>query len=324
MNDNSVSNQLPKGTSGLNAQEVVDRFLADAHGMDFSTFLSEVARVVRRLAPPRSEQRRYWQEQLRIFGRPTREALVLWRKNSRRSQQDRRYRSDSGKAPAPGLVWQNDFIQKSFGKRKPKGAWIDAELAHAIAKGLMNSPFDLLEAHLVEETYRHLIHDNKKDFPIGGSFALLTFIHDWHANRVSERLGPGAWGLRLCREGQAFCEEWIVSEKHLAVEPRRRRQFILAQVESIFQMLPSESSQQPKLRPGSALPAECDEQSPRCAPMTRTEIARRLLNRATARVRDAKGMMEQHGLRKEHGNFFTIEVDKLDPETRKRLLKTVS
>ena len=72
------------------------------------------------------------------------------------------------------------------------------------------------------------------------------------------------------------------------------------------------------------VPAEDDEaKRPRCAPMPRTEIARRLLNREKARARDAQGMMERHGLRHEDGNRYTICIDRLNPEDKKRLLKPV-
>jgi len=74
----------------------------------------------------------------------------------------------------------------------------------------------------------------------------------------------------------------------------------------------------------SASPAEQDTDRPRCAPMTRTEIARRLLNRTDARVRQAEGMMKRLGLRQEDGKFYTILVDQLDPATRTRLLKPAS
>ncbi len=67
-----------------------------------------------------------------------------------------------------------------------------------------------------------------------------------------------------------------------------------------------------------------DPQRPRCAPMTRTEIARRLLNRRKARAREAEGMMSRHGLRQEDGKLYTICVDELDPEAKKRLLKPAS
>ncbi len=66
---------------------------------------------------------------------------------------------------------------------------------------------------------------------------------------------------------------------------------------------------------------DADTKRPRCAPMTRTEIARRLLNRNAARARDAEGMMQRHGLSQEDGKLYTIHVDQLDPESKKRLLK---
>ncbi len=72
-----------------------------------------------------------------------------------------------------------------------------------------------------------------------------------------------------------------------------------------------------------ATPGEGSSERPRCAPMTRTKIARRLLNRSSARARDAQGIMERHGLRNEDGKLYTIQVDNLDPESKKRLLKPV-
>lgn len=67
-----------------------------------------------------------------------------------------------------------------------------------------------------------------------------------------------------------------------------------------------------------------DSERPRCAPMTRTKIARRLLNRDNARSREAEGMMKRHGLRQEDGKLYTIRVDQLDRLTRKRLLEPAS
>ncbi len=68
---------------------------------------------------------------------------------------------------------------------------------------------------------------------------------------------------------------------------------------------------------------DADAERPRCAPMMRTEIARRLLNKQSARLREARGMMERHGLRHEDGKLYTICLDKLDSETRARMLKIV-
>ena len=75
--------------------------------------------------------------------------------------------------------------------------------------------------------------------------------------------------------------------------------------------------------PEEAKPLTNDKgsQRPRCAPMTRTMISRRLLNREKARARDADKMMQNHGLRQESGKLYTIFIDRLDPESRKRLLK---
>ena len=76
---------------------------------------------------------------------------------------------------------------------------------------------------------------------------------------------------------------------------------------------------------GTKPPARAqDSERPRCAPMTRTEIARRLLNKSSARPREVEGMMQRYGLRQEDGKLHTICVDQLDPETKKRLLKTAS
>lgn len=63
---------------------------------------------------------------------------------------------------------------------------------------------------------------------------------------------------------------------------------------------------------------------PRCVPMTRTEIARRLLNKSEARVREAEGLMNRHDLRQEHGKLYTIAVDKLEPLAKERLMKSNS
>ena len=76
---------------------------------------------------------------------------------------------------------------------------------------------------------------------------------------------------------------------------------------------------------GTKPPARAqDSERPRCAPMTRTEIARRLLNKSSARPREVEGMMQRYGLRQEDGKLHTICVDQLDPETKKRLLKPAS
>ena len=73
---------------------------------------------------------------------------------------------------------------------------------------------------------------------------------------------------------------------------------------------------------GATAPAAADDKRPRCAPMSRAEIARRLLNKPSARTRDALALMQRHGLRQEPGsNLWTIYVDKLGPITKDRLLK---
>ncbi len=58
---------------------------------------------------------------------------------------------------------------------------------------------------------------------------------------------------------------------------------------------------------------------PRCAPMPRSEIAKRFLNKRKARSRDLKGLMAEHGLRHEGGNKWTICLGGFDPNARKRL-----
>jgi hypothetical protein len=74
-----------------------------------------------------------------------------------------------------------------------------------------------------------------------------------------------------------------------------------------------------------AMPPADSAMEKRCPPMSRAEIARRLLGKSTARTRDASGMMERHGLRKEQDKpaLYTICIDKLDPMTKDRLLKPV-
>jgi hypothetical protein len=73
---------------------------------------------------------------------------------------------------------------------------------------------------------------------------------------------------------------------------------------------------------GATAPAAADDKRPRCAPMSRAEIARRLLNKTSARTRDALALMERHGLRQESGsNLWTIYVDNLDPMAKERLLR---
>lgn len=73
----------------------------------------------------------------------------------------------------------------------------------------------------------------------------------------------------------------------------------------------------------ATLPREAllEDNRPRCAPMSRTEMARRLLNKRKARSRAAAELMKRHGLRQELGtNKYTICVDKLDPLTKDRML----
>jgi hypothetical protein len=58
----------------------------------------------------------------------------------------------------------------------------------------------------------------------------------------------------------------------------------------------------------------------RCAPMSKTEIARRLLSRPHARPRDVQEMLERYHCRKEGPGKFTIAIKEMDAITRDRLL----
>ncbi len=77
---------------------------------------------------------------------------------------------------------------------------------------------------------------------------------------------------------------------------------------------------------GSLRPVESESGPPstdevRCDPMSKTKIARRLLNNPVARLREAEGVMARYGLRCEGGGKWTIVVSgRMDARTRKRVL----
>ena len=67
---------------------------------------------------------------------------------------------------------------------------------------------------------------------------------------------------------------------------------------------------------------ETDEfEEPRCAPMSKTEIARRVLNRSTARGRDVIDLLKRQDLRQATKNKWTICLKGFDENTLKRLLE---
>ncbi len=60
---------------------------------------------------------------------------------------------------------------------------------------------------------------------------------------------------------------------------------------------------------------------PRCAPMSKAEMARRLCDNQNARPRDIKATLAKQKLRSEGGNKWTIRLDGLDTKSRARMEK---
>lgn len=69
-------------------------------------------------------------------------------------------------------------------------------------------------------------------------------------------------------------------------------------------------------KPADLVPLISEHWSP---PMSKTEMARRITNRSSARPRDVETILEQYGIRNVEGNRWTVRLDKMDAATRKRL-----
>ncbi len=61
------------------------------------------------------------------------------------------------------------------------------------------------------------------------------------------------------------------------------------------------------------------EKENRSAPMSKTEMARRITGRTNARLRDVESILEQHDLKHIEGNKWSVRLDGMDAGTRKRL-----
>ena len=125
-------------------------------------------------------------------------------------------------------------------------------------------------------------------------------------------------GAQALRDKQDEYQRGIarVDDTIASIEPTPR-----VDTEILEELRKLNAAQQGQL-PDASATADDDDKRPRCAPMSRAEIARRLLNKPSARTRDANGLMQRHGLRQEPGsNLWTICIDKLDPMAKDRMSK---